>query len=66
MMDEPGLKQYPFFRKLGAFSINREQPKEIVQSLRYSKKLIDQNMPVWLFPQGEIQHQEIRPLEFQL
>ncbi|GGM40751.1 glycerol acyltransferase [Paraliobacillus quinghaiensis] len=65
MMDEEGLKQYPFFRKLGAFSIDRDQPKGIVQSLKYSQKLVEQNGSVWLFPQGEVQHQDIRPLQFQ-
>lgn len=65
LMNEEGLKQYPFFRRLGAFSINRNQPKEVIRSLHYSEKLMRQANPVWLFPQGEIQNQEIRPLQFQ-
>lgn len=65
LMNEDGLKQYPFFRRLGAFSINRDQPKEIIKSLQYSEKLMRQANPVWLFPQGEVQNQEIRPLQFQ-
>ncbi|WP_112179500.1 lysophospholipid acyltransferase family protein [Paraliobacillus zengyii] len=64
MMDEVGLNKYPFFRKIGAFSINRDQPKEVVKSLRYSEQLIKQGNSLWLFPQGEIQNQEIRPLQF--
>lgn len=65
IMNEEGLKRYPFFRKLGAFSVNREQPKELIKSLHYSEKLIQENTPVWIFPQGEVQNQEIRPYKFQ-
>ncbi|GAA5416892.1 hypothetical protein Pryu01_01931 [Paraliobacillus ryukyuensis] len=65
MMDQQGLEQYGFFRELGAYSINRYQPKAIVQALQYSEQLIQDHKAVWLFPQGEIQHQDIRPYQFQ-
>lgn len=64
MMDEKGLKNYGFFRYLGAFSINRSKPKDILASLQYAEKLLQSGKTVVLFPQGDEFHQEIRPLGF--
>ncbi|KOF12041.1 acyl-phosphate glycerol 3-phosphate acyltransferase [Planococcus glaciei] len=64
MMDEKGLKRYGFFRYLGAFSINRSKPKDILASLQYAEQLLLSGKTVILFPQGEEFHQEIRPLGF--
>jgi 1-acyl-sn-glycerol-3-phosphate acyltransferase len=72
MMSESGLKKFSFFRKLGAFSINRDSPKDIIKSMRYAMKcLIDFSLKrnirgrsLWMFPQGDIRHQDIRPLSF--
>ncbi len=65
MMDEQGVMAYPFFRKVGAYSINRSLPKDIVRTLRYSEQLLRDQHVVWIFPQGQIQHQAIRPFHFQ-
>lgn len=64
MMDEKGLKRYGFFRYLGAFSINREKPKDILASLQYAEGLLLSGKTVVLFPQGDEFHQEIRPLGY--
>lgn len=64
MMHEKGIRQYPFFRKLGAFSVNRDHPKDIIYSLKYSEILLDQGKTVGLFPQGDEYHLEKRPLTF--
>lgn len=64
MMDEKGLKRYGFFRYLGAFSINRSKPKDILASLQYAEQLLKNGKTVVLFPQGDEFHQEIRPLGF--
>ncbi|MFD2670375.1 lysophospholipid acyltransferase family protein [Marinicrinis sediminis] len=64
MMEEEQLRKYAFFRKLGAFSINKSNPKSMMASLRYSQELLEQGASVWLFPQGDIYHQEARPLTF--
>lgn len=64
MMSEEGLEQYPFFRKLGGFSVNRTQRKEVVKSLDYAISLLRDGKSVWMFPQGEEQHIEKRPLQF--
>lgn len=65
MMHEEGLKKYPYFRYLGAFSINRQKPKEILTSLQYAESLLKQGKSVILFPQGDEFHLEKRPLVFQ-
>lgn len=64
MMDEKQMKRYPFFRKIGAFSIDKSSVRGITESLRYASGLLKQKEAVWLFPQGDIYHQEARPLQF--
>ncbi|MET3682789.1 1-acyl-sn-glycerol-3-phosphate acyltransferase [Alkalibacillus flavidus] len=64
MMNESGLNEYRFFQKLGAYSVNRDQPKDVVRSLLYTQDLIAQGKKIWLFPQGAIEHPQA-PLQFQ-
>ncbi|MFD1030057.1 lysophospholipid acyltransferase family protein [Metaplanococcus flavidus] len=64
MMHEKNLKKYSFFRYLGAFSIDKQNPKDIIRSLQYTEDLLKQGKSVVLFPQGDEYHQEIRPLSF--
>lgn len=64
MMHEKNLKKYKFFRYLGAFSIDKQKPKDIIRSLQYAEELLKQGKSVVLFPQGDEFHQEIRPLAF--
>ncbi|RVT60802.1 lysophospholipid acyltransferase family protein [Niallia taxi] len=65
MMHEQGLKQFPYFKKLGAFSIDRSSPKGIVKTMRYAEMLLKKGKSVWIFPQGDEYHLEKRPLQFQ-
>lgn len=65
MMHEEGLQKHRYFRYLGAFSINRKKPKEILTSLQYAEALLKQGKSVVLFPQGDEFHLETRPLAFQ-
>ncbi|MDF2658553.1 MAG: putative glycerol acyltransferase [Paenibacillus sp.] len=65
MMDREQLAHYPFFRKLGAFSIDKSSLGGITASLDYASSLMRQGRAVWLFPQGAIEHQEKRPIAFQ-
>ncbi|MDO7906498.1 lysophospholipid acyltransferase family protein [Paenibacillus sp. JX-17] len=64
MMEERQLLQYPFFRKIGAFSMNAGSAPDIRRSLLYASSLLKQGGRVWIYPQGEIQHLETRPLIF--
>ncbi|MEP6923296.1 MAG: lysophospholipid acyltransferase family protein [Pyrinomonadaceae bacterium] len=66
MMEEKNLRRLKFFRRIGAFSVIRENPREAVKSIRYAVELLKEkpNRAVWVFPQGEIQPNSIRPLKF--
>jgi len=68
MMLERQLKRYPFFRRVGAFSIDPEQKKEIRRSLEYTlelMKITSEPAPlITLFPQGELLPWALRPLNF--
>lgn len=62
MMDEEQLAKYRFFRKLGAYSVDKSAPGSSRASLRYTEELLARGNRVWLFPQGDIRHLESRPL----
>jgi len=64
MMHEKGIREFPFFRKIGGFSVNRDNPKDIVRSMNYAKERLKDRKTLWLFPQGDERHLEIRPLGF--
>ena len=66
MMEEKQLKRLFLFRKLGAFSVVRENPFEAIESINYAAALLKDNSQsiLWIFPQGEILPNEIRPLKF--
>jgi 1-acyl-sn-glycerol-3-phosphate acyltransferase len=63
MMEEKQLERYQFFRKIGMFSVHRQNSRSALQSLRYAEQLLKgTNRALWIFPQGELVHQESRPL----
>lgn len=66
MMEEKQLRKLFLFRLLGAFSIVRDKPREALKSINYSADLL-KNTPqntLWIFPQGEILPNDLRPLKF--
>ncbi|NTV29995.1 MAG: glycerol acyltransferase [Candidatus Omnitrophica bacterium] len=67
MMDEKQLKRFKFFSWAGCFSVNRENPREALKSLQYiAAELVKRpGRALWIFPQGEIEPSEKRPLDFQ-
>ncbi|MCM3786071.1 lysophospholipid acyltransferase family protein [Neobacillus mesonae] len=65
MMEEEQLKKFTFFRKLGAYSIRKGDTGEVRQTLNYTLELLSSGKKVWIFPQGEIRHQDVRPLGFE-
>ena len=65
MMHEKFLRKLFFFRWLGAFSVNREHPKSVMQSLQYAAFLLQQHRTVCIFPQGDEFPLEQRPLGFE-
>jgi 1-acyl-sn-glycerol-3-phosphate acyltransferase len=66
MMEEKQLKKLFLFRKLGAFSIVREKPRQAIESINYSANLLleNYNRTLWIFPQGEILPSDTRPIFF--
>ena len=66
MMEEKQLKRLYLFRKLGAFSVVRENAREALESVNYTTRILKQNTKraVWIFPQGTIVPSDSRPLQF--
>lgn len=66
MMEEKQLKSLQLFRKLGAFSVVRENLRDGVKSLNYAVELLkdDPSRTLCLFPQGEILPNDFRPISF--
>lgn len=66
IMEEKQLKNLQLFRRLGAFSVVRENPREAIRSINYSVELLQENphRTLWIFPQGEILPNDWRPFKF--
>lgn len=62
-MLEEQLVKYKFFRKLGAYSIIPGNVKSVIETKNYTNKIISssKNFAV-IYPQGEIEAYEKRPL----
>lgn len=66
MMDEVQIRKHPFFRKLGAFSVNRGNARQAIQSLHYAAELLTaERMALYIFPQGAIRPEMERPILFE-
>ena len=64
MMEEKQMRKYPFFKKIGAFSVDLEQPRSSIPALRYAVSSMKRdNASLFIYPQGEITHAGA-PLEF--
>ncbi|MEJ7709108.1 MAG: lysophospholipid acyltransferase family protein [Pyrinomonadaceae bacterium] len=64
MMEEKHLRKYPFHRRLGAFSVVREDHKAALRSIDYAARLLrDKDRVLWIFPQGETAPNDVRPLK---
>lgn len=66
MMEEKQLRSLRLFLKLGAFSVVREDARQALKSIEYAEDLLKQNAErtLWIFPQGEIKPNDLRPLRF--
>jgi hypothetical protein len=66
MTDLEQVKRHPFFRRVGAFSVDRSRPRDGMRAIRYAADLLNQRpCAVVIFPQGKIQPAGIRPLRFE-
>ncbi len=54
-MEDKQMRQYPFFKKIGAFSINRDDPRKAVTSLRYAvQSMKRERASLFIYPEGKI------------
>ncbi|MDX1587234.1 MAG: lysophospholipid acyltransferase family protein, partial [Balneolaceae bacterium] len=55
LMEDRQMRAYPFFKKIGAFSINREDPRKAVTSLRYAVESMKRShASLFIYPEGKI------------
>ena len=66
MMDVRQLRRYWFFSWAGVFSVDQQNGREALRSLDYTARLLKAGpgRALWIFPQGQIEPQERRPLGF--
>ena len=65
MMLEAQLTRYKFFAKIGAYSIEPENPSGVIESLEYTLELLSKERTlVAIFPQGELLPWHTRPLGY--
>jgi chlorobactene lauroyltransferase len=66
MMEHFNLLRFGFFQRIGAFSVDRTDPVSVRASLEYAAGLLRRpRAGVWIFPQGKIEANDVRPLTFQ-
>lgn len=66
VMDATQLRKYPFFRRLGAFSVNRSNPRAAMQSLQYAADSMQREKSgLYIFPQGKIEDECVDPIRFE-
>lgn len=55
LMEDKQMCQYPFFSRIGAFSINLENPRSSVQSLRYAvESMKRKHSCLFIYPEGKL------------
>lgn len=55
MMEDIQMVEYPFFQKIGAFSINREDKRHSLTALRYALQSFEQpHASLFIYPEGTI------------
>lgn len=66
MTEHSNMVKYGFFRRIGAYSVDRGDPGSVRASIDYTAGLLGRpRAGVWLFPQGAIACNDARPLAFQ-
>ena len=66
MMEHANLTRFGFFRRIGAFSVDRSSPAGVRASIDYASSCSGgRTSGVWIFPQGKIVGNDVRPLGFQ-
>ncbi len=56
LMEDRQMKRYSFFSRIGAFSINLEDPRAALRSLRYAVESMKRpHSCLFIYPEGELQ-----------
>lgn len=65
IMEDKQMKQYPFFSRIGAFSINLEDPKATLKSMRYAVDSLQRtNSSLFIYPEGKLTPASDSPPDF--
>jgi chlorobactene lauroyltransferase len=64
MMEERQLARYSFFTWIGAFGVVKEDARSALASISYISEVLtsERGASLWIFPQGEMAHQDARPI----
>lgn len=55
MMEDKQMREFGLFKRIGAFSVNLENPRSAVRSLRYAVESMKRpNSCLFIYPEGEI------------
>jgi hypothetical protein len=55
LMEDVQMRKYPFFSRIGAFSIDLTNPKSSIHSLRYALKSMEREKAcLFIYPEGKI------------
>jgi 1-acyl-sn-glycerol-3-phosphate acyltransferase len=66
MTEHFNMRKFGFFRRIGAYGVDRSDPLAVRASLDYTIELLSTpGRGVWLFPQGKIVCNDVRPLGFE-
>ena len=66
MIDEVQVREHPFFQRVGGFSVDRGRPRDGLRAIEYAAELLNRHSTsVIVFPQGELRHNDGRPLGFE-
>jgi hypothetical protein len=66
MADLAQVRRHPFFRRVGAFSVDRTRPRDGMRAVRYAAQLLNGGPnAVLIFPQGGAEPADARPLRFE-
>lgn len=65
LMELKQLQSNKFFNSLGAIPIVREDARQSLNAVKFASDIIErQNKALWIFPQGEIVQNDLKPYKF--
>ncbi len=66
MSDLVQVTKHPFFRRAGAFSVDRTRPRDGLRAVRYAADRLNAGPnAVVIFPQGRVESPDLRPVRFE-